>query len=78
MFFCWILFVSLFIHYGSTVMPVNQHNKILPTSQLKNMSTRKNKNIYLKSKTEMRKVQENTGKIREERKTITEINRVYS
>ena len=26
----------------------------------------------------MRKVQKNTGKIREERKTITEINRVYS
>ena len=78
MFFCWILFVSLFIHYGSTVMPVNQHKKILPSSQLNNMSTRKNNNIYLKSKTEMRKVQENTGKIREERKTITEINRVYS
>ena len=78
MFFCWILFVCLFIHYGSTVVPMSQHNKILPTSKLNNLSTRKYNNIHLKSKTEMRKVQENTGKLQEERKTITEIKRVYS
>ena len=67
------MFVCLFIHYGSTVMPVNQHDKISPTSQLNNLSTRKYNNIHLNSKTEMRKVKENTGKVQEERKTITEI-----
>ena len=54
-------------------MPVNQHDKISPTSQLNNLSTRKYNNIHLNSKTEMRKVKENTGKVQEERKTITEI-----
>ena len=67
--------MCLFIHYGNAVMPVNQHDKILPVSQLSKLSTRKYNNIHLKSKTEMRKVQENSGKIQEERKTITEINR---
>ena len=57
---------------------MNQHNVISPKSQLSNLSTRKYNNIHLKSKTEMRKVQENTGKLEEGRKTITEINRVYS
>ena len=70
--------VCLFIHYGITVMPVNQHDKISSKSQLNNLSTRKYNNIHLNSKTQMRKVQENSGKVQEERKTITEINRVYS
>ena len=78
MFFCWILFVCLFTHYGSTVMPVNQHDKILPTSQLNNLSTRKYNNIHLKSKTKMREIQESIGKVQKEKKTITKINRVYS
>ena len=59
-------------------MPVNQHDKILPVSQLSKLSTRKYNNIHLKSKTEMRKVQESKGKLQEERKTRTEINGVYS
>ena len=74
MFFCWMFLVCLFIHYGNTVIPVNQHDRILSKSQL----NRKHNNIHLNSKTEMRKVKENSGKVQEERKTITEINRVYS
>ena len=54
-------------------MLMNQHDIILPKSQLKNLSTRKYNNIYLKSKTEMRKFQESSGNVKEERKTITEI-----
>ena len=42
------------------------------------MSTRKYDNIHLKSKTSIRKVQESKDKLQEERKTITEINGVYS
>ena len=60
--------MCLFIHYGNTVMPVNQHDKILPASQLNKLSTRKYNNTYLKSKTEMRKVQESSGKLQKERK----------
>ena len=78
MFFCWIFLVCLFIHYGSTVMPVNQHDKISPKSQLNSLYSINYINIHLKSKTEMRKVQESSGKLQKERKTITEINRVYS
>ena len=78
MFFCWMFLVCLFIHYGSTVIKVNQHDKISPTSQINNLSTRKYNNIHLKSKTEMRKVQESKDKLQEERKTRTEINGVYS
>ena len=63
--------VCLFIHYGSTVVPMNQHDKILSKSQLNNPSTIKYKNIHLKSKTSMRKVPENSGKAKEERKPIT-------
>ena len=48
--------MCLFIHYGSTVMPVNQHDKISPASQINKLSTIKYNNIHLKSKTEMRKV----------------------
>ena len=59
-------------------MPKNQHYKISPASQINKLSTRKYDNIHLKSKTEMRKVQENTGKLEEGRKTITDISRVYS
>ena len=70
--------VCLFIHYGSTVIPVNQHDKISPKSQLNNLSTRKYNNIHLKSKTEVKKVQENTGKVREETRPLTEIYRVHS
>ena len=70
--------MCLFIHYSSTVMPMNQNDEISPASQLNKLFTRKYNNIHLKSKTEMRKVQENTGKLEEGRKTITEINRVYS
>ena len=78
MIFCWMFLVCLFIHYGSTVMPVNQHNNILPQSQFNNLSTRTYNNIHLKSKTESRNVQKNSGKVQEERKTRTEINRVHS
>ena len=70
--------MCLFIHYGNTVMPGNQNDKILSKSQLNNLSTIKYNNIHLKSKSSIRKVQENSGKVQEERKTITEINRVYS
>ena len=49
-------------------MPVNQHDKKLPASQLNKLSTRKYNNTYLKSKTEMRKVQESSGKLQKERK----------
>ena len=70
--------MCLFIHYGRTVMPVNQHDQISPASQINKLSTIKYNNVHLKSKTEMRKVQENTGKLQQERRTITEINRVYS
>ena len=73
MFFCWILFVYLFVHYGTTVMPVNQHDKISLASQLNKLSTRKYNNIHLKSKIEMRRVQKSSGNVKEERKTITEI-----
>ena len=65
--------MCLFIHYGSTVMPVNQHDKISPASQLNKLSTRKYNNIHLKSKIEMMKVQKSSGNVKEERKTITEI-----
>ena len=78
MYFCWILFVCLCIHYGSTVMPMNQHDKILPKSQINNLSTRKYNNIHLKSKTEMRKIQESTGKVQKEREPRTEIRRMHS
>ena len=73
MFFCWMFLVCLFIHYGSTVIPKNQHDKISPKSQINNLSTRKYNNIHLKSKTSIRKVQENSGKVKEERKPITMI-----
>ena len=63
----------LFIHYGSTVMPMSQHDKILSKSQLNNMSTIKYNNIHLKSKIEMRRVQKSSGNVKEEGKTITEI-----
>ena len=69
MIFCWMFLACLFLHYGSTVMPINQHNRKIPKSQLYSPSTIKYNNIHLKSKTNMRKVQE---------KPITEINRVYS
>ena len=70
--------MCLFLHYGSTVMPVNQHDKILPKSQLNKLSTRKYNNIHLKSKIEMRRVQKSSGNVKEERKIITEINGLYS
>ena len=70
--------MCLFIHYVSTVMPVNQHDKISPASQLNKLFTRKYNNIHLKSETSMRKVQESKGKLQEERKNRTEINGVYS
>ena len=70
--------MCLFIHYGSTVIPMNQHDITSPKSEINNLSTRKYNNIRLKSKTKMREIQENSGKVQEERKTITEINRVYS
>ena len=73
MFFCWILFVCLFIHYGSTVIPVNQHDEILPKSPLNNLSTIKYNNIHLKSKTKRRKVKENNGKVQEERKATLQL-----
>ena len=78
MIFCWMLLVCLLIHYNGTVMPVNQYDKISSKSQINNLSTRKYDNIHLKSKTEMRKLQESSGKLQEERKPVTEINRVYS
>ena len=59
-------------------MPVNQLNKKIHISQLNSLSTIKYNNVNIKSKTKMRKVQENIGKLLEERKLITEINRVYS
>ena len=70
--------MCLFIHYGSTVIPKNQNDKISPTSQLNSPSIIKYNNIHLKSKTEMGKVKDNSGKLQEERKTITETNGVYS
>ena len=73
MFFCWILFVCLFIHYGSSVIPKNQHDTISPKSEINNLSTRKYNNIHLKSKIEMRRVQKSSGNVKEERKSITEI-----
>ena len=76
--FFWILFVCLFIHYGSTVVPKNQHDKISPKSEINSISTIKYNNIHLKSKTEMRKVQENNGKVKEETRPLTEIYKVYS
>ena len=78
MFFCWTFLVCLFIHYCPTVMTMNQHNKILSKSQINNVSTIKYNNRHSNSKTKMRKVQESSGKVQERRKTITEINRVYS
>ena len=59
-------------------MPANQHDKISPASQLNKLSTRKYNIIHLKSKTSMKIVQQSSGKLKEESKTITEINRVYS
>ena len=59
-------------------MPMNQHDIISPKSQLNSLSTINYNDIHLKSKTEISKVQENSGKLHEERKTITEINRMYS
>ena len=78
MFFCWVFLVCLFIHYGSTVMPVNQHDKILPKSEINSPSTIEYDNTHLKSKTEIRNVQKNSGKVQVERTPITETNRVYS
>ena len=78
MFFCWTFLVCLFIHYCITVMTMNQHNKISPASLLNNLSTIKYNNRHSNNKTKMRKVQESSGKVQEGRKTITEINRVYS
>ena len=59
-------------------MPVKQHDRISPKSQLNSLYSIKYNIIHLKSKTSIRKVQESKGKLPEERKTRTEINGVYS
>ena len=59
-------------------MPMNKHDNILPKSQINGPSTIKYYNIHSKSKTDMRKVGESSGKLQEERKTVTKINRMYS
>ena len=78
MIFCWMFLVCFFIHYDITMMTMNQHDKILPKSQLNSLFDIKYNKIHLKSKTNMRKIQDNTDKVQEEREPRTEISRVCS
>ena len=59
-------------------MPMNQHDKILSTSVLNMISNTKYNDRNIQKKTRMSKVKENVGKVQEERKATTEINRRYS
>ena len=59
-------------------MPMNQHDKMLSTSQLNSLSTIKYNDKNIQKKTTLRKIQKNVGKVQEERKAITQIHEGYS